>query len=95
MMIMCWSTTPGLRNPSSDIQILVGRVEYAYKCCSHESFFFGFMVSAQSQFYTSIDSQSVLIANPISHFSLVFLCISVTGTGTEGGERVGRGFDIR
>ena len=58
-------------------------------------FFVGFMVSAQSQFYTSIDSQSVLIANPIRHFSLVFLCISVTGTGTEGGERVGRGFDIR
>ena len=25
----------------------------------------------------------------------MFLCISVTGTGTDGGERVGRGFDIR
>ena len=46
--------------------------------------------STQSQFYTSINSQSVLIANPIRHFSLVFLCISVTGTGTEGGQRVGR-----
>ena len=43
-------------------------------------FFVGFIVSAQSQFYTSIDSQSVLIANPIRQFSLVFLCISVTGT---------------
>ena len=41
-------------------------------------FFVGFMVSAQSQFYTSIDSQSVVIANAIRHFSLVFLCISVT-----------------
>ena len=58
-------------------------------------FFVGFMVLAQSQFYKSIDSQSVIIANPIRQFSLVFLCISVTGTGTEGGERVGRGFDIR
>ena len=71
-MIMCWSTMPGLRNPSSDIQILVGRVQYAYNCCSHESFL---LVSSSQHNLNSTRVQipnQCLLLTPYDNFPLCF-----------------------